>query len=79
MDTIVKTRCRVLPGNRVEVTVPEVEVGEEVEVTVAARRRMPKRPRRSMQEILAEFPPPGLFKTPKEVDEYLKAERDSWD
>jgi len=30
-------------------------------------------------EILAEMPPPGVFKTSADVDAYLREERDSWD
>ncbi len=79
MDVTVKKRCRVLPGHRIEITSTDLPVGEEVDVTVTARRRTPTRPRRSMQEILAEIPPPGLFKSPEEVDQFLETERDSWD
>lgn len=34
---------------------------------------------RSIDEILAGYPGGRLFKNAREVDEYLKAERDSWD
>ncbi len=33
----------------------------------------------SMLELLDTLPLPGLFKTTKEVSQYLREERDSWD
>ncbi len=33
----------------------------------------------SMLDILQELPPPHVFKSPAEVDAFLRAERDSWD
>ena len=34
---------------------------------------------RTVLEILAEMPPPGVFKTSAEADAYLREERDAWD
>ena len=36
MSTTMHVRTKVLPGNRIEITTPELAVGEEVEVTVVA-------------------------------------------
>ena len=79
MEAIVKKRCRVLPGNRMEITSPELVVGEEVEVTVTACSRTPERPTRSIFEILEANPRPGTFKSPEDVDRFLEEERNSWD
>ena len=38
-----------------------------------------KRQRRSVLEILKDWPGQRLFKTSAEADEYLREERDSWD
>ncbi|MBW3624035.1 MAG: hypothetical protein KY468_11565 [Armatimonadetes bacterium] len=35
--------------------------------------------RRSVLDIIEDLPGGILFKTPQEADEYLQAERDSWD
>ena len=40
---------------------------------------MPKTARRSMRQILDELPGGRIFKTPEEVDAYLREERDSWE
>ncbi len=76
---IVKTRCRVLPGHKVEITSTDLPVGEEVEVTVTVPSRHPDRPTRSIFDILDARPRPGVFKSPKDVDRFLEEERNSWD
>ncbi len=69
----------VLPGHRLEISVPEMPVGAKVEVIVVLPEK-PIPPRRSMLEFLATLPPgPLLFKTPEEANRYLQEERDSWE
>jgi hypothetical protein len=75
-------QARVQPGNRVDVHVPEpLKVGDEVDVVVLTPETGDRAPRgRSILEILDGLPPNiGMFKTAKEVDEYIREERDSWD
>ncbi len=69
-------KTTVQPGGKVEFTSPELEAGQTVDVVVT---RSSATERRSVVDILAEAPGHRLFKTGKEVDDYIKEERASWD
>ena len=76
MEKALHIRTTVQPGGRVEVASPELEAGQSVDVVVT---RSSSTERRSVIDILAEAPGHRLFKTGKEVDDYIKEERESWD
>ena len=76
MGKALHVRTTVQPGGRVEVASPELEAGQTVDVVVT---RSSSTERRSVVDILAEAPGHRLFKTAKEVDDYIKEERSSWD
>ena len=76
MEKALHIRTTVLPGGKVEVASPELEAGQTVDVVVT---RSSSTERRSVVDILAEAPGHRLFKTGKEVDDYIKEERASWD
>ena len=76
MQKALHIRTTVQPGGRVEVASPELEAGQTVDVVVT---RSSSTERRSVVDILAEAPGHRLFKTGKEVDDYIKEERASWD
>ncbi len=76
MQKVFHVRTTVQPGGKVEVASPELEAGQTVDVVVT---RSSSTERRSVIDILAEAPGNRLFKTGKEVDDYIKEERASWD
>ena len=76
MQKALHIRTTVQPGGRVEVASPELVAGQSVDVVVT---RSSSTERRSVVDILAEAPGHRLFKTAKEVDDYIKEERASWD
>ena len=76
MQRALHIRTTVQPGGRVEVASPELEAGQSVDVVVT---RSSSTKRRSVVDILAEAPGHRLFMTAKEVDDYIKKERASWD
>ena len=55
---------------------PELEAGQSVDVVVTPSSSTK---RRSAVDILAEAPGHRLFKTRKDVEDYIKEERASWD
>ena len=65
-----------LPGGKVEIISPELQAGQTVDVVV---RFASPSARRSALDILAEAPGQRLFKTAKEVDDYIREERAAWD
>ena len=76
MQKTLHIRTTVQPGGKVEFASPELEAGQTVDVVVT---RSSSTERRSVVDILAEAPGHRLFKTGKEVDDYIKEERASWD
>lgn len=76
MQKALHIRTTVLPGGRVEIASPELEAGQTVDVVVT---RSSSTERQSVVDLLAEAPGHRLFKTGKEVDDYIKEERASWD
>ena len=75
MEKALHIRTTVQPGGKVEFACPELEAGQSVDVVVTPS---PSTERRSVVDILAEGPGHRLFKTAKEVDDYIKEERASW-
>ena len=77
MQKTLHIRTTVQPGGKVEFACPELEAGQSVDVVVT---RSSSTEWRSVVDILAEAPGHRLFKkTAKEVDDYIKEERASWD
>ena len=77
MQKALHVRTTVLPGGKVEIVSPELEAGQTVEVVVLLHESSAKS--RSVMEILNSGPGQRLFKTAKEVDDYIAEERASWD
>lgn len=77
MQSALRITTKVLPGNKIELELPQAEIGDDVDVIVILPIiAEPKR--RSAVDILNELPERRLFKTTEEVDKYLKEERESW-
>ena len=76
MSKTLHLKTTVLPGGRIEIVDQELPVGESVDVVV---RHSPAPTPRSAVDVLAEAPGQLLFKTAKDVDDYIKEERASWD
>jgi len=78
MDSAVHIKTKVLPGKKIELTSPSLVEGEQVEVIIVLPAK-PRGRRRYVLDTLKAPPPPKLFGTPEEADQYLKEERNSWD
>ena len=74
MQPALHLSTKVLPGNKIEISAPELPVGKTVEVFVILKSTS-SRTRRSAIELLDELPGQRLFKTPEEADQYLHEER----
>jgi len=75
MPKVLQQKTTVLPGGRVEIFSPELQEGLTVDVVV---RCASPSARRSAVDILAEAPGQRLFKTGKDVDDYIREERAAW-
>ena len=78
MQPALHLTTKVLPGNKIEISAPELLVGNTVEVFVILKNTS-SRTRRSAIQLLDELPGQRLFKTPEEADEYLQEERSAWE
>ena len=75
MQKTLHIRTTVLPGGKIEIVDRDLSAGEEVEVVISP---LPAKSVRSAWQIISEGPGQRLFKTAKEVDDYLAEEKASW-
>lgn len=79
MQPALRTQTTVLPGNRIEVTAPQLPEGSRVEVIVVLAEQTKLR-RPSMLEFLETMPPgPRAFRTWEEYEQHLREEKDAWE
>lgn len=77
MQTALRITATIQSGGKIEISDPQLRAGETVEVIVLLPE-IQQTVRRSALDILAEAPGHRLFKTPDEVEDYIREERDSW-
>ena len=78
MQAAIRTHAKVLPGNRLEITSPELPEGQTVEVIVLIDRAA--KPRQGVLEFLDSLPPgPRSYPTWEELERAFQEERNSWD
>jgi hypothetical protein len=71
--------ARVQPGNKIEITAPDLRDGQEVDVFLIPRA-VESPPRRSVLEFLDSLPPgPRSAPTCDEIERRFQEERDAWD
>ncbi len=75
----IKERVRVGTGGRIVLSRPEISAGTEAEVIIMVEEQLVSR--RSTERPLADFlgAGTGCFADAKEIDAFLRAERDSWE
>jgi hypothetical protein len=79
MQTALRIETTVLPGNRVEISAPELPVGAKVEVIVTLLEK-PEPQFGSAYEFIQSLPPgPRAFDTWEEYEKFLQDEKDSWE
>ncbi len=76
MQKAIFLKARVLSDGKIEIKDTGLKEGESVDVIVMQSE---KKSGRSALDIIREGPGQRIFKTPADVEEYLKSERASWD
>ena len=80
MQSALHTTTRVLPGNRIEVTSPQLQEGQTVDVFVVATDKPLTQRKQGLMEFLDSLPPgPRMADTWEELERKIQEERDSWD
>ncbi len=78
MQSALRVMTKVLPGNKVELDIPEGSIGEEIEVIIMLPETKKFRKRRGL-EILEAAHQLGKFRSLEDIDRDLRSERDAWD
>ena len=76
MEKALHIRTTVQPGGKAEIVDQELQEGENVDVIISPA---PTPSARSAWQVISEGSGQRLFKTAKEVDDYIAEERASWD
>ena len=76
MQKALRMRTMVQPGGKIELVSPDLEAGQAVDVVISPTLTPSAR---SAWQVISEGPGHRLFKTAKEVDDYIAQERASWD
>jgi hypothetical protein len=77
-QTILRLKATVLAEGKLEIFVPQLSIGEDVEILILLQET-PISERRSALDILAEAPGQRQFKTAEQVETYLREERQAWE
>ena len=78
MNTSIRIKTNVMPGNKIEIISNKLHPGEVVDVYIVLPRIATEK-RLSIVDLLKKAPPPSLFKTRQEIDKYIAEERNSWE
>ncbi|HEY9848277.1 MAG TPA: hypothetical protein V6D28_02370 [Leptolyngbyaceae cyanobacterium] len=78
MQQALHIKTKILPGNKIEIQIPEAAVGDEVDVFVILPEKTASQ-RDSVLETIEEIRSKRLFKSSEDIDKKLQEERDSWD
>lgn len=71
MQSALRVQTTILPGGRIEISSPQLQQGENVDVIIILSPQVPATKKRSALDILAEAPGRSLFKSAEDVDNYL--------
>jgi hypothetical protein len=78
MQSALHVTTKVLPGNKIEVEVPEAQIGDSVDVFVVLPEKLePKK--RSVLDIIEVSRRRHPSRTAEDIDKQLQEERTSWD
>ena len=78
MQPALHLTTKVLPGNKIEIEIPEGEIGDTVDVFVVLPEK-PKNQKRSVLELIEESRSKHALRSAEDIDRQLQEERDSWD
>jgi hypothetical protein len=78
MQPALHLTTKVLPGNKIEIEIPEGEIGDTVDVFVVLPAK-PKEKKRSVLEIIEESRSRNAHRSAEDIDRQIQEERESWD
>ena len=78
MQPALHLTTKVLPENKIEIEIPEGEIGDTVDVFVVLPEKS-KAKKRSVMEIIEESRSRNAHRTAEDIDWQIQDERESWD
>ena len=78
MQSALHITAKVLAGNKIEVEIPEAQIGDSVDVFVVLREKVETK-KRSVLDIIEESRSRHPSRTAEDIDRQLQEERASWD
>lgn len=78
MQPALHLTTKVLPGNKIEIEIPEGEIGDTVDVFVVLPQKQKVR-KRSVLEIIEESRSRNILRNAEDIDRQIREERESWD
>ena len=78
MQSALRITTKVLPGNKIEIEIPEAEIGDSVDVFVILPEKTELK-HRSVLDIIEESRRRHPSRTAEDIDRQLQEERLSWD
>jgi hypothetical protein len=79
MTIEIAIKTTVLPGGKIEISLPELIAGQEATVVVKVADEAVEKLTITERLARANYHGGALFKTAEEVDAYIRTERDSWE
>ncbi|MDJ0634662.1 MAG: hypothetical protein QNJ34_15850 [Xenococcaceae cyanobacterium MO_188.B29] len=78
MQPALHLTTKVLPGNKIEIEIPSVEIGDTVDVFVVLPEK-PQEKKRSVLELIEASRSQRSLRSAEDIDLQLREERNSWD
>lgn len=78
MQPSLHIKTHVLPGNKLEIEIPEAAIGDAVDVFVILPEKTASK-RSSILETIEQIRSKRQFRSSEDIDKQLQEERDSWD
>lgn len=78
MQSALRITTKVLAGNKIEIEIPEAEIGDSVDVFVILPEKVETK-KRSVLDIIEESRRRHPYRTAEDIDRQLQEERLSWD
>jgi len=78
MQSALRITTKVLPGNKIEIEIPEAGIGDSVDVFVILPEKAETK-KRSVLDIIEQSRSRHSSRTAEDIDKQLQEERSSWD
>ena len=78
MQPALHITTQVLPGNKIEIQVPEAAIGDTIDVFVILPEKPPSK-RSSILKLIEQIRSKHPNRTAEDIDRQLQEERESWD